>query len=224
MVKPTVATNKFSFPPLPAGAPVYHGPRVCWFPNCRTAHRAPSADQANPGKKPQPSTPRGGRGLWYWTVEGAGVVVFKEIGHAGTMMMSWGERRSMWATTAVPAGFSVSCRILWFFLVSSSNFAILSYIHIHFTYLRCTVQFESNIQSVVQPSPSSISEHFQKSPVPNRSHFPYASTSLFQVNIDTLPKQNISGVFRGYFPRAGQEPTLFWNVQRLKTLACWIKS
>ena len=111
--------------------------------------------------------------------------------------------------TAVPTGFSVTCRISWFFLVSSSNFAILSYIHIQFTYLRCTVQFESNIQSVVQPLPSSISEHFQKSPVPNRSQFPYASTSLFQVNIDTLTRQNISGVFRGYFPRAGQGPTLF---------------
>ena len=133
-----------------------------------------------------------------------------------------GERRSMEGMTAVPTGFSVTCRISWFFLVSNSNIAILSYIHIRFTHLRCTVQFESNIQSVVQPSPSSSSEHFQKSPVPSSSHFLYASTSLFQVNRDTLIRQNIPGMFRGYFPKAGQGPTLFWNAQHLKTLACWI--
>lgn len=222
MVKPTTATNKFFFPPLPAGAPVYHGPCVCWFPNCRTAHRAPSADQANPGKKPQPSTRRGDRGLWYWTWRGQGWLCSKRLDVPEPQWCHEGERRSMEGMTAVPTGFSVTCRISRFFLVSNSNIAILSYIHIRFTHLRCTVQFESNIQSVVQPSPSSSSEHFQKSPVPSSSHFLYASTSLFQVNRDTLIRQNIPGMFRGYFPKAGQGPTLFWNAQHLKTLACWI--
>lgn len=43
----------------------FHGPRFCWFPNCRASHRAPSADQANPGKSEVKHGLRR-EALWRW--------------------------------------------------------------------------------------------------------------------------------------------------------------
>lgn len=44
-----------------------HGPRFCWFPNCRASHRAPSADQANPGRSEV------NHGLWCYAVRRRGL-------------------------------------------------------------------------------------------------------------------------------------------------------